>query len=70
MEIGQRIKHNEFGLGTVKYIMFEDTRREMYLVEFDNSNCKFHDGFSYCKQGHGYWCKKGEVEKADEQERV
>lgn len=62
MKIGDRVDHKEFGTGTIKYIMFEDTVRELIAVEFNVSNSGFHDCYGKCKPSHGYFCNPDELE--------
>lgn len=61
MERGQRVKHGEYGIGTVRYIMFEGTFRETYIIEFDESHEDLHDGFGMVKEKHGYCCGKRDL---------
>lgn len=59
---GDRVNHQKYGKGTIKYIMFEGTFRETYLVEFDVSNSELHDGYDLVKEHHGYCCSKEQLE--------
>ena len=68
--IGKRVKHEKYGLGTIKNIMFEGRIREMYIVEFDASNSKFHDCMGLTKEKHGWFCGKKEVKILDECNRL
>ena len=68
MEINQRVKHEKFGLGTITHAMFVGTFREMYLIQFDESQEGLHDGFSFGKEKRCYWCRKKELEIVDERE--
>lgn len=40
--IGKRVEHEEYGLGTIAFLDYDHS----YLVIFDNSHCKLHDGNS------------------------
>lgn len=68
MNRGQRVKHEDFGFGTIRYIMFEGTFRERYLVEFDVSNSKLHDGYGLTKDNRCYCCEKKELVSIDGRE--
>ena len=63
MKIGDRVNHAEFGAGTIKVIMFEDTKRELIGVEFDVSNSEFHSLLGKCKNHHGYFCDRTQLIK-------
>lgn len=64
--IGKRVKHEKYGLGTIKGLMFEGRIREMYVVEFDNPDSVFHDCFGETKDKHGWYCSKKELVILDE----
>lgn len=62
MNVGTRIKHAEYGTGTIINIFFENTVREMYLIEFDVSNSELHDGLGFVKPQHGYFTNGEDIE--------
>lgn len=66
MERGQRVKHEKFGLGYIKQIMFKGKLREMYIVEFDKADKELHNCMGFTKDGKGYFCMKTEVEIYEE----
>ena len=66
MERGQRVKHEKFGLGYIKQIMFKGKLREMYIVEFDKGNKDLHNCMGFTEDGKGYFCMKKEVEIYEE----
>lgn len=67
MKAGNRVAHEDFGLGTVLYVDYE-----CIAVEFDRSNFQFHS-FKFHKEtteetwmdgmleDHGYWVHKDEL---------
>lgn len=65
MNKGTRVKHKEYGLGTIKEIIFNKSKREMYLVEFDVSNSKLHNGFGIVADYKGYFSREDELEVVD-----
>lgn len=62
MKLHDRVKHPKYGVGTIIYVMFENTKREMYLVEFDVSNSELHDGLGLTKKFSGGFYVKSELE--------
>lgn len=62
MNIGSRIKHAEYGTGTIINIFFEGTVRELYLIRFDVSNSELNDGFGSIEPQHGYFTDGKDVE--------
>ncbi|HSV43352.1 MAG TPA: hypothetical protein VLJ10_02245 [Candidatus Bathyarchaeia archaeon] len=61
-EVGDRVRHEEFGDGKVKKVRLKD-----YAVEFDNHLDYLHDchadGEPVCKKGTGWYCKEPELTK-------
>lgn len=62
MKIGSKVKHSEYGTGTITHILYEDTKRELFAVEFDVSNSELHDCFGKTKMYYGWFCKAEELE--------
>lgn len=59
-EVGDRVKHTEYGFGTVRFVESGFTILP-YLVEFDKEHKDLHDGLGKvvcveCKSKHGWWC--------------
>lgn len=67
MNKGQRVLHSRYGKGTVLGFMLKDTRREIYLVRFDNPNeKKFHNLFGLCEEHYGLVCDKKDLKVIEE----
>jgi len=62
MKINDRVKHKKYGIGTIRNILFENTKREHFSVEFDVPNDDLHSCFETVKDHCGYFCNKNELE--------
>lgn len=62
MKINDRVNHSKYGTGTIIKIMWEDTKRELFIVRFDVSNSRLHDCFGLTEDNHGYCCVASELE--------
>ena len=61
MKIGDRVNHDKYGSGTIKKAMFEDTKRELLVVEFDVSNSELHDCLGLVEEHKGLFCNTDEL---------
>lgn len=59
--IGDKVNHKVYGVGEVKYIRYG----KHYAVEFEEENDIFHTCSGFCKNLHGYWCLKRELELSE-----
>ena len=57
-KIGDRVKHDRWGVGTVVYVDRDDT----YAVEFDKANSCCHSCLGHTKADHGRWCDDNDIE--------
>lgn len=60
-KVGDRVKHEELGKGTIQYID-NDNYHLPYAVEFDERFMTGHICAGYCKDKHGFWCNENELE--------
>ena len=60
-KFGDRVRHKELGVGTIKYAVDES-----YAVEFDEKLSHLHTCGQRCKDYHGWWCTGNELEYAHE----
>ena len=58
---GERVKHKELGIGTIKYGVDDS-----YAVEFDEEQSHLHTCGRTCEDYHGWWCTGKELEYAHE----
>lgn len=61
-KVGDKVKHEQFGEGTVIRVSFEGTFRESYIVRFDNADEELHDGFGLTEPHHSWVCRARELE--------
>ena len=70
-KVGDRVRHNEYGDGTVKVFQKEFPSIIMIGVEFDISRDFFHylpyKGKSFSAPDKGYWCIEDELIKIEEE---
>lgn len=57
-KIGDRVEHNVYGVGTIKY-----RDDNFYAVEFDVENRALHICDHNCERFHGWWCVPNEIKK-------
>lgn len=57
-KIGDRVKHDRWGVGTVVYV----DRDATYAVEFDKANSCCHSCLGHTKADHGRWCDDDDIE--------
>ena len=58
---GERVRHKELGVGTIKYGVDDS-----YAVEFDEEQPHLHSCGHICKDNHGWWCTGEGLEYAHE----
>ena len=51
-KVGDRVRHDKYGDGTVKFFEHGDNH---YAVEFDKETGWSHDGGGHCKLNHASW---------------
>lgn len=59
-KVGDRVKHDRFGVGVVKNIS-TNVKCCFYAIEFDETNRDFHTCGGSCRDNHGYWCDADEL---------
>ena len=68
-KVGDRVRHNQYGDGTVKVFQKEFPTIIMIGVEFDTSRDCFHclpyKGIAFSAPDKGYWCMEDELKKIE-----
>ena len=70
-KVGDKVKHKEYGFGKIVNINEQEEMEYPYAVQFEIFNEGLHGlgmfGAPKVKNGHGWWCKEGDLELGKQQ---